>query len=44
MKTAKPFRFSFKREPIWMLVFALGPAILGILVALLVIFVVKHRL
>jgi len=32
MKTIKPFRFSFKSEPIWILVFALGPGVLGLLI------------
>lgn len=34
-----PFRFSFKLEPIWMLVFSLGPAILGLLIVLFVFLV-----
>ncbi|HWN11384.1 MAG TPA: hypothetical protein VNO50_19305 [Pyrinomonadaceae bacterium] len=28
--------FSFKREPLWILVFSLGPAALGLLVVLIV--------
>jgi hypothetical protein len=35
-------QFSFKKEPVWMLVFLLGPAVLGILVALFVVLVLKH--
>jgi hypothetical protein len=31
----KLIQFSFKREPIWMLVFSLAPAVLGLLILLL---------
>lgn len=37
----KPLRFSFKSEPIWMLLFSLGPATLGLLV-LLVVLILRH--
>jgi hypothetical protein len=37
----KVFRFSFKLEPIWMLVFSLGPAVVGSLIVLFVILVMK---
>jgi hypothetical protein len=30
----KAFRFSFKSEPIWMLLFSFGAAVLGLLVLL----------
>lgn len=30
-----PYRFTFKSEPIWMLVFSLGPAVLGLLILLI---------
>ncbi len=36
-KTMKLWGFSFKSEPIWMLVFSLGPAALGLLILLLVL-------
>jgi hypothetical protein len=39
MKTMKTFGFSFKSEPIWMLLFSLGPALLGLLAVLIVSFV-----
>lgn len=29
-------QFSFKREPIWILILSLGPAVLGLLVVLTV--------
>lgn len=38
----KPFGFSFKSEPIWMLFFALAPAVLGLLGALFVILVLQQ--
>lgn len=41
MKTMKPFRFSFKAEPIWIWVFSLAPAVVGLLVALFVILILK---
>jgi len=31
------FRFSFKREAIWMLVFSLAPAVIGLLILLVVL-------
>jgi hypothetical protein len=37
----KLFRFSFKLESIWMLVFSLGPAVSGVLIALAVVQVLK---
>lgn len=37
----KIFRFSFKSEPIWMLLFSVGPAVLGLL-ALFVVLVLKR--
>jgi hypothetical protein len=37
----KLFRFSFKLEPIWMLVFSLGPAVVGLLIVLFVVVVLK---
>ena len=37
----KLFRFSFKLEPIWMLVFLLGPAVSGLLIALVVVLILK---
>jgi hypothetical protein len=42
MNTMKPFRFSFKSEPIWMLLFSLAPAVLGLLIALFVVLVLKR--
>ncbi len=36
MNTLRLFRFSFKLEPIWMLVFSIGPAVLGLLALLVV--------
>jgi hypothetical protein len=36
MKTTKLLGFSFKLEPIWMLVFAILPGVLGLLIALFV--------
>lgn len=33
----KPFGFSFKSEPIWILVFSLGPAALGLIVVLVLL-------
>jgi uncharacterized protein YacL len=42
MKTMKSLRYSIKSEPIWMLVFSLGPAVVGLLVALFVMLVLKH--
>jgi hypothetical protein len=41
MKTIKPFEFSFKSEPMWMLVFALGPGALALVIVLLLIWIVK---
>jgi hypothetical protein len=41
MKTTKAFGFSFKSEPIWMLLFSLAPAVVGLLVALFVVLVLK---
>jgi hypothetical protein len=38
----KPFRFSFKSEPIWMLLSSLAPAVLGLLIALFVVLVLKR--
>ena len=35
----KLIRFSFKSEPIWMLVFAVVPGLLGLLVVLIVLLV-----
>ena len=35
----KLYQFSFRREPIWMLVFSLAPAILGLLVLLVVLLI-----
>jgi hypothetical protein len=35
MKSLKALGFSFKSEPIWMVVFSLGPAVLGLLIVLL---------
>jgi len=37
MKTLRLFRFSFKLEPIWMLVFSIGPAVLGLLVLFIIL-------
>jgi hypothetical protein len=37
----KPFEFSFKSEPIWMQVFALGPGALALVTVLLLILIVK---
>ena len=37
----KLFRFSFKLEPIWMLVFSLGPAVVGLLIVLFIVLVLK---
>jgi len=37
----KAFRFSFKSEPIWMLLFSLGPAVFGLL-ALVAVLALKH--
>lgn len=37
----KLFPFSFKLEPIWMLVFSLGPVVVGSLIVLFVILVLK---
>jgi hypothetical protein len=36
----KAFRFSFKSEPLWMLLLALAPAVLGLL-AFFAIFVLR---
>jgi len=41
MKTMKAFGFSFKSEPIWILVFSLGPGILGLLIVLFIVLIVK---
>lgn len=41
MKTMKPFGFSFKSEPIRILVFSLGPGILGLLIVLFIVLIVK---
>ena len=32
-----PLKFSFKREAIWMLVFSLAPAVIGLLILLVVV-------
>jgi hypothetical protein len=37
----KLFRFSFKLEPIWILVFSLGLAVVGLLIVLVVEMVLK---
>jgi hypothetical protein len=37
MKTIKLLGFSFKSEPIWMLVFSIVPGVLGLLIVLFVI-------
>jgi hypothetical protein len=34
-------QFSFKREPVWILVFSFAPAVLGFL-ALVVVWLLKH--
>lgn len=41
MKTLKPFVFSFKSEPIWMLVFALGPGALALVIVLFLVLILK---
>jgi hypothetical protein len=41
MKTVKLFGFSFKREPIWMLVFSLGPGVLGVMIVLFIALILK---
>jgi hypothetical protein len=33
----KPFGFSFKSEPIWILFFSLAPALFGLLIGLVVV-------
>jgi hypothetical protein len=35
-------QFSFKWEPLWILVFSLAPAVFGFLIALFVFFVLKR--
>lgn len=37
----KPFGFSFKSEPIWMLLFAFAPGALALLIVLLIVLIVK---
>jgi len=37
----KPFTFSFKREPVWILIFSLAPAALGLLILLFVVMLRK---
>jgi len=41
MKTMKSFGFSFKSEPIWMLVLSLGPAVLVLVIVLFFVLVLK---
>ena len=37
MSLSKLFSFSFKSEPIWMLMFSFAPAVLGLLILLVVV-------
>lgn len=37
----KLFRFSFKFEPIWMLVFSLGPGVLVLVIVLFLVLILK---
>ena len=34
-------RFSFKREPVWILLFSLAPGIVGLLIALVYLLVIR---
>ena len=43
MKALRPFKFSFKSEPIWMLVFSLGLAVLGLLIWFIVLIAKSFR-
>jgi hypothetical protein len=33
--------FSFKREPMWIWIFSVGPAVIGLLVVVLVLFFLR---
>ncbi len=35
-------KFSFEREPMWILVFSLGPAVVGLLIGLFVVLVLSR--
>ena len=37
----KPFIFSFKREPVWILILSLAPAAFGLLILLFVVMLRK---
>jgi hypothetical protein len=37
----KQVNFTFKREPMWMLLFSLAPAVLGLLSIFLIVLMVK---
>jgi hypothetical protein len=39
MKATKPYHFSFKREPMWIWIFSLGPAVVGVLAILIVLLI-----
>jgi len=37
------FNFSFHKEPVWMVVFSVGPLAIGILIYLVILIFVKSR-